>query len=429
MTSSLRGLQKYTLLLSLLHCSTSRWNRSPLASVAAVSAFVPPSSTTSSSFTLKTSTSKPIPPTVLFAAGNDKENKYASPIESTSDKKKSQKILNEIDDGVRSMPDWYYEQYQEERFDLLEEDDDPSAIDPETLGKWDESDLEGRLEYEFDIENGDADPNILDPKYEHVSYIPVDEEGVELMYDPIFGPSNPIDERTIVNPPDSYIIDDETRDDTVVTPMFHEGDLEIEYNADFKAFRKSLKIVDTYIDPYLNMEVPRHKSKWYGYPERMNYPEKPELENRFTKEEDKTDFAKLTPFQARKKAVELARAKNNEWLPKGKSVDYHNSKTEIFKKRGTLTGSLMEGNIDEKVKSKIQPALDILGSCADLLEINDTVFRFHYHGLIKNKRGMAAWTETLIQDCGVECTGVVFETGWRKRDPYYDGGDKWFGPY
>lgn len=327
------------------------------------------------------------------------------------------------------MPDWYYEQYQEERFDLLEEDDDPSAIDPETLGKWDESDLEGRLEYEFDIENGDPDPNILDPKYEHVTYVPVDEEGVELMYDPIFGRSNPIDERTIINAPDSYIIDDETRDDTVVTPMFHEGDLEIEYNADFKAFRKSLKIVDTYIDPYLNMEVPRHKSKWYGYPEKMNYPDKPELENRFTKEEDKTDFTKLTPFQARKKAVELARAKNNEWLPKGKSVEYHNSKTEIFKKRGVLTGSLMKGNIDEKVKSKIQPALDILGSCADLLEINDTIFRFHYHGLIKNKRGMAAWTETLIKDCGVECTGVVFETGWRKRDPYYDGGDKWFGPY
>lgn len=89
----------------------------------------------------------------------------------------------------------------------------------------------------------------------------------------------------------------------------------------------------------------------------------------------------------------------------------------------------MKGEIDPETKGKIGSVLDILGSCAELIEINDTVFRFHYHGLIKNKRGMVAWTQTLIEDCGVECTGVVFETGWRKRDPYYDGGDKWFGPY
>ena len=29
----------------------------------------------------------------------------------------------------------------------------------------------------------------------------------------------------------------------------------------------------------------------------------------------------------------------------------------------------------------------------------------------------------------VDCTGVVFETGYRKRDPAYDGGDLWYGPY
>ncbi len=349
--------------------------------------------------------------------------------ESVKDKEKANKILNEIDDGKYDLPDWFYEEYQEERYDASEEDDDPSAIDPESLGKWDENDLTGRLEYEFDPAKGDADPNILNPKFEHITDVPVDEEGVELMYDPIFGRANPIDSRTIINPQDSFVIDDESRDDAIVTPTFHEGDLEIDSNADFKTFRKSLRIVDTYIDPYLNMEVPRHKAKWYGYPERMTYPDKPDLENRFTKAEDKTDFSKLTVYQARKKAIELARAKNNEWLPKGKSVAYHNSRTEIFKTKGVLTGSLQKGDIDEKVKSKIISVLDILGSSAELLEINDTTFRFHYHGLIKNKRGMAAWTETLIRDCGVECTGVVFETGWRKRDPYYDGGDKWFGPY
>ena len=365
---------------------------------------------------------------LLMSDGTDAMNVAAQ--ESVNDKKKSEQILNELDDGSRSYPDWFFEEYlEDERFDVLKEDDDPSAMDPSTLGKWDETDLEGRLEYEFDPAQGDKDPNILDTKFEHVADVPVDEEGVELMYDPIFGRANPIDERTIVNPQDSYVIDDETRDDAIVTPTFHDGDIEIDYNADFKAFRKSLQIVDTYIDPYLNIEVPRHTAKWYGYPEQIKYPDKPELENRFTTEEDKTDFSKLSVYQARKKAIELARSKNNEWLPKGKSVAFHNAKTDIFKKKGILTGSMMKGDIDEKVKAKIQPALDILGSSADLLEINDTTFRFHYHALIKNKRGMAAWTETLIRDCGVECTGVVFETGWRKRDPYYDGGDKWFGPY
>lgn len=353
----------------------------------------------------------------------------STPQESTTDKEKSKNILSEIDDGSRDLPDWFFEEYQEERFDDIEEDDDPNAIDPETLGKWDDSDLEGRLEYEFDPAKGDVDPNILNPKFEHVKSVPVDEEGVELMYDPVFGRANPIDERTIINPQDSYIIDDETRDDAIVTPTFLEGDIEIGYNADITAFRKSLQIVETFVDPYLNMEVPRHKAKWYGYPEQEGYPDKPDIENRFTKPEDKTDFESMTPYKARKKAIELARAKNNEWLPKGKSVQFHNSKTEIYKEKGLLVGSLMKGEIDPETKGKIGSVLDILGSCAELIEINDTVFRFHYHGLIKNKRGMVAWTQTLIEDCGVECTGVVFETGWRKRDPYYDGGDKWFGPY
>ncbi len=365
----------------------------------------------------------------VFATVEDDNLFSSSPQESTSDKEKSQKILNEIDDGLRDLPDWFYEEYQEERFEDLEEDDDPSAIDPETLGKWDESDLEGRLEYEFDPAKGDEDPNILNPKFEHVQEVAVDEEGVELMYDPIFGRANPIDERTIINPQDSYIIDDQTRDDAIVTPTFPEGDIEIDYNSDITAFRKSLKIVETFMDPYLNMEVPRHKAKWYGYPEKIGYDDKPDIENRFTKPEDKTDFSKLTPYQARKKAIELARAKNNEWLPEGKSADFHNARTNIYKEKGLLVGSLMKGDVDEDIKEKIAPALKVLGSSAELIEIIDTVFRFHYHGLIKNKRGMAAWTETLIRECGVECTSVVFETGWRKRDPYYDGGDKWYGPY
>jgi len=346
-------------------------------------------------------------------------------------KVKSNQILDEISDGTRSYPEWFYEDYQEEIFLEEEEDDDPTALDPETLGKWEESDLTSQLEYEFDLNKGDDDPNVLNPNFEHMSSddIPLDEEGVEVGYDPIFGRSNPIDERTIMNPQDSYVIDDATRDDSIVTPTFDKGDLEIDYNSDITTFRKSLKIVETYIDPYLETQVPRHTAKWYGYPEPMNYPDRPESENTFTPPERKTDFSKLSPYRARKRAIELARAKNNEWLPEGTSEAFHNKRTQIFLEKGTNVGSLFKGDVDTQIKDEIQPALDILGSCVDLLEIIDeTVFRFHYHGLIKNKAGMAAWTKTLILDCGVECTGVVFETGWRKRDPYYDGGDRWFRP-
>ena len=67
----------------------------------------------------------------------------------------------------------------------------------------------------------------------------------------------------------------------------------------------------------------------------------------------------------------------------------------------------------------IEPALDILGNAVELFEIiTNIVFRFHYYGIIKDKRGMASWTKTwLIEDCGMECMGVIFETGWRKRHP------------
>jgi len=338
-------------------------------------------------------------------------------------------ILLEIDSGTRTYPAWYYEQYQEDDYGDDDEDDDPDAIDPETLGKWDASDLETRLEYEFDPANGDDDPNELDPKFEHLEQVELDADGIEVGYDPIYGSANPVDERTILNPQDSYVIDDETRDDDKVTPTFPKGDLEIAANAEITTFRKSLKIVQTYTDPFLDMEVPRYQARWYGYPEQQRYPDKDVNENRFTDPKDATNFDEMTPYRARKTAVQMARAKNNEWLPEGKSAAFHNAKTDIYGKLGLTVGSLMKGEIDETVVENIQPALDILGSCVDLLETNGTVFRFHYHGLIKNKRGMAAWTETLIRDCGVECTGVVFETGWRKRDPAYDAGDKWFGPY
>ncbi len=343
------------------------------------------------------------------------------------------RILHEIDSGLRAYTQsdmTLLSEYGDPEDALALEDDDDDALDASTLGQWDESDLQDKFDYEWNPDKGESDPNNLDSSYEYVQTIPLDEEGNEVGYNPVFGPSNPIDGRTILNPPDSYVIDEKTRDDRLVPRDFPDGDPERDANAQITAFRKSLRQVETYTDPFLKMEVPRHTAKWHGYPEQSSYPKKEYMNNRFTKPEDKTDFDALGPAMARKVAVQMARAKNNEWLPVGASESYHASKTAIYKEKGVITGSILAGYVDESIVAKIQPALDVLGNVVELLSIEvGTVFRFKYHGLIKNKRGMEAWAGVLIRNCDVECTGVVFETGYRKRDPAYDGGDRWYGPY
>ena len=298
------------------------------------------------------------------------------------------------------------------------------------LGQWDERDFVDKFEYEWDPSKGETDPNIPSGEYDYLPPATVDDEGLEVGYDPLYGPSNPFDERTIVNPPDSYMVYVKTRDDRMVTPEFLPNDPEQTINDDITAFRKSLKIVETHIDPFLNVPVPSHTAKWHGYPEQLSYPKQDYHNNRFTDPKDRTDFDALGPAKARVVAVRMARAKNNEWLPEGVSRQYHERKFAIFKKHGILTGSTLEGSKDPEIVNKIQPALQVLGDIVELLSIEcDTVFRFKYHGLIKNKRGMEAWTAKLIRNCNVDCTGVVFETGFRKRDPWYDGGNHWYGPY
>ena len=334
----------------------------------------------------------------------------------------------------RDLPDWF-----EEYGELLEmegaeyDTDDPEAVDASTLGTWDIHDLKSKFDYEYDPATGDPDPNIKDTGRNYVQEDPKDADGIEIGWDPIFGSSNPIDTRTVVGTVDSYMVDEETRDDSLLTPSFAEGDPEISFNDEVRTFRKSLDIIETYLDPYLpeTLPVPRHVAKWHGFPIPMTYPEKNYTNNRFTKEEDITPFDDYDPHRARKMAVQYARAKNCEWLPVGVSTAYHEKQREPYVKAGTIVGTLNKGDCDPTIVQLIQPALKILGSVAELLSIeNDgTVFRFNYHGLMKNKFGMSAWTETLIRDCGVECTGVVFETGYRRRDPAYDGGDPWYGPY
>lgn len=341
-------------------------------------------------------------------------------------------IFQELDQ--RGYPEWFNEYGELLEMEGAEYDtDDPEAIDSSTLGTWDIHDLKGQFSYEYDPASGDPDPNLFDSSKErYVQETEKDEEGIEVGWDPVFGPSNPIDTRTIVGTKDSYMVDEATRDDSLLTPSFVEGDPEADFNEEIRTFRKSLDIIETYVDPYLpDLQVPRHVAKWHGYPTPMTYPQKHYTNNRFTKEEDITPFDDYAPYKARKLAVQYARAKNCEWLPAGVSAEHHKKLRAPYEQHDTLVGTLRKGDCDPAIVERIRPALKILGSCAELLSIENegTVFRLHYHGLIKNKFGMAAWTETLIRDCGVECTGVVFETGFRRRDPAYDGGDPWYGPY
>ncbi len=82
-----------------------------------------------------------------------------------------------------------------------------------------------------------------------------------------------------------------------------------------------------------------------------------------------------------------------------------------------MFGTLRKGECDSTIVEKIQPALKKLGSIVELLSIQDGVFRFHYHGPMKHRRGMQSWTKMMIHECSdVHCTGVVFETGMRVID-------------
>ena len=371
-------------------------------------------------------------------------------IETTEQLETKDKMFAEMEDGTRNYPKWMNRDYgelaelEEAEYDI---GDDPNAIDASTLGTWTIFDLESQFDYEWHpLTSKEPDPNLVAMNQPGVRYLQEtekDDDGVEIGYDPVFGPSNPIDKRTILGTKDSYMIDETTRDDSMLTPQFLPDDPEIKVNQDFVKFRKSLDIMETYIDPFLpqDMEIPRHQAKWHGYPEPTHFEPQNFTNNRFTADEDRTDFDSMSPHRARQRAVELARSNNAEWLPKAKSHEWHQSQREPYEAVGTLVGTLRKGEVDEDIRKQIQPALDILGSIVELLSITQIngsgkdgtddkdvlVFRFHYHGLMKNKFGMQCWTETLLQECGVPVTGVIFETGFRRRDPAYDGGDPYYG--
>ena len=418
-----------------------------------------------------------------------------------------EEIITEIERGVRHQDeiDVLKEYYGKDTVDDEEggddQDDDSDAIDTSTWGTWTIQDLRAKFPYEYDpLDPNDVDPNkaqLQKPNTRYLAATPKDDDNVELGYDPVFGPSNPLDPRTILGAIDSYMIDDATRNDTMLEPQFPmPNDPEIMYNEEIVQFRKSLDILETYTDTFLPSDtiIPRRVATWYGYPEPMYLTPQNFSNNRFTDLDRMTNFDAMSPYDARKKAVELARSKNAEWLPNGVSQKWHQSQRAPYEKYATKIGTLQPGDCDPQLVSMIQPALSILGSCCQLLSIegcdptdddddksdetkldsttgssseknyddvfsnrnsmtydtaneddddddsdiriqrpvaistSKTIYRFAYHGLMKNKYGMACWATTLLQDCGVPVTNVVLEAGFRKRDPIYDGGDPWYAP-
>uniref|UniRef100_A0A7S4AT75 Uncharacterized protein n=1 Tax=Pseudo-nitzschia australis TaxID=44445 RepID=A0A7S4AT75_9STRA len=368
-------------------------------------------------------------------------------IESEIELEQKDQIMKEMDindaseTGRKKYPKWLKNDYGflQEDADAEYDNDDPEAIDGSTLGDYDITDLNTKFDWEWDPKTDD-DPNLLEtqlkndilPSGRYLAETEKDEEGIEVGFDSLYGVSNPIDERTKIGTIDSYMVDENTRNEEMLTPEFFPDDPEKAYNEEIVQYRKSMDIIETYQDEFLpeNMPVPRNVAKWYGYPEELSLPPKNYTNNRFTKTEDLTDFDDMSPFRARQRAVELARSNNAEWMPDGVSQAWHQQQRQPYEVQGTLIGTLRKGHCDPETHEMIKPALQVLGSCAELLSIEgeaNTIFRFHYHGLMKNKYGMSCWTETLIRDCGADVTGVVFETGFRARDPAYDGGFPYHG--
>jgi len=377
---------------------------------------------------------------VMLEGGEGFKDFYRSLIETDEELETKGEFLAKVERGEVTMPDFYWEQYHTyPEFDAEpwkpDSVEELSRLDPREEFDPDESDYPLIRDSLWDPEKGDDDPNeLLTSMYEYLPGPPVDEEGVEMGWDPLDGSSCPFDYRTIVNHAESFLIDSRTRvvprNDTA--PEFLKGDPEVEFNSEIRNFRKSLRIVESYIEPWTKQPYPAHVQKWVGYPEQENIPSRPKHLNYFTKEEDKAEWDKLTPWRAKRLAFQYARSWNCEWLPEGYSESRHNAKTAVFVEKGLRIGTYQKGPIDEEVHKSILPALDVFGNVVELLEIMNEgrSFRFQYWGLIKNKLGMEAWMKQLIEEeCLVPCDGVLFESGWRYRDHFREGGDPWWGPH
>jgi hypothetical protein len=340
-------------------------------------------------------------------------------VETLEEIRKKDIILQEIDDGKRKYPELDTDEVGVDDGDY--DNDDPDALDMATLGTVTIQDYLDKFIYEWDPQSDAIDPNLLELQQEGRKYLletPKDDDGVEIGYDPMYGPSNPFDERTIRDDMDSYVVMDES-----IVPKLFPNDIhdpEIKFNEDIITLRHSLDIIDSYVDPFLKAPVPNRVAKWHGYPEPDTFEPRDRKINLFT--ENPFDFDSLGPSEAKQKALEFALMKNAEWLPDGVSQQWHIEQRLPYEKYGTLIGTIREGPQDPALVERINPVLQVLNHCAPLLSIENDIYRFHYHGPMKDKFGMERYTETMLRDCGVEVANVIFETGWRRRDRE-DGGD------
>jgi hypothetical protein len=260
-------------------------------------------------------------------------------------------------------------------------------------------------------------------KYQYYDQTVVDDDGVEVGWDPIFGPSNPIDSRAILTKIDSYMVDVHTRDDSMLIPMAPRDEQAFNdiINQNHITNSQHNQKLETYKDAFLNVDVPRHAKPWYGAMDMDEnpYPERDWMNNRFTAPEDKSDISHMGPYEARKHAVQLARSKNNEWLPDGYSQHRKTEQVKIFAEQKVLAGSLFKGPIDaDRLADLNHTIMRKVGGVVDVLSISaEGVYRFHYKGPMKHRKGMTNWVEMMLLEQGTSVGGVRFETGHRKIDP------------
>jgi hypothetical protein len=186
------------------------------------------------------------------------------------------RILKEMDDGTVKYKnsEWLQEVFGEVMVVLDDEDededvdeegdkivandnmgedgDDDQLLDANTLGTWTIEDIRSKFDYEWDPNGKDPDPNLVSlnqPAVRYVEEVPMDphNDGVELGYDPIFGPSSPIDKRTILGAKDSYMVDPATRDEKRLQPQFAQNDPELQYNQEVVEFRQAMDIMETFV--------------------------------------------------------------------------------------------------------------------------------------------------------------------------------------
>jgi len=73
-----------------------------------------------------------------------------------------------------------------------------------------------------------------------------------------------------------------------------------------------------------------------------------------------------------------------------------------------LAGSLKRGDVDPTLLTELEPVLKKIGGVVEILSIEDGVYRFHYRGPMKHRKGIQNWTDMMMKDLGIRFTGVFF---------------------